>query len=64
MKPYYYILNTSRIYAPTIRHATLADALRESERLAKKHPGDHFEVLKCVAISHIPKPTITFFLDK
>ena len=64
MKPYYYVLNTSYLNPPTRRHATLADALRESERLAKKHKGDHFEVLKCVAISHIPKPTVTFFLDK
>lgn len=32
--------------APTITHESYHDAVREASRLAEKHPGDTFAVLK------------------
>jgi hypothetical protein len=39
-------------------------ALLESERLASQHPGQHFEILKCVGITSTPSPSpSTFWMD-
>lgn len=61
MKPHYYVyaLNYG---APTVRHATLAEAQAEAERLAEKHSGRAFEILKCVGHSSTRK-AITFWMD-
>jgi hypothetical protein len=62
MKTYYRVY-LSGDHAPAVRHDTLASALTESERLALKHPGSSFEILKLVGISRIHKPACTFFVD-
>jgi hypothetical protein len=51
---------------PSVKHATISEAITEAERLAAKHPGDSFEVLQCVAISQIPapKPTTIYLSSK
>ena len=61
MKPQYYVyaLNYG---APTVRHATLAEAQAEAERLAEKHPGRTFEILKCIGYSSTSKAS-TFWMD-
>ena len=61
MKPYYYVF-TPGGSAPTLKHATQAEAVAESLRLAKKHLGQAFEVLKCVAISQTSEAS-TFWVD-
>lgn len=62
MTPYYYV---NRIgpggNAPSFRHPTLAKAQAEAERLAGLNPGVAFEILKCVAVSQIVKPSCTTF---
>jgi hypothetical protein len=45
-----------------VRHDTAQKAMNEAERLAAKHPGQAFEVLKCVAISQTQKAS-TFWMD-
>lgn len=34
---------------PTYKHATMASARAEAERLSRLQPGDTFHVLQCVA---------------
>ena len=66
MKPYYYVLNrtsTAGFNMPSVKHDSLELAVAEAERLAQKHPSHVFEVLKCVAITKVTKPSITFYLD-
>jgi hypothetical protein len=46
-----------------VRHASLAEAQAEAERLAAKNPGMAFEILKAIAISAVVKPTSTFWMD-
>jgi hypothetical protein len=36
---------------PKQRHASLADALAERDRLAHLHPGERFETFQCVFVS-------------
>jgi len=62
MKPYYYVLRKNG-QPPTVRHATLALAVTEAERLANQHPGETFEILKAVAESRVQGPASTFFMD-
>jgi hypothetical protein len=62
MKPYYYVYRYQK-HAPIVRHATLASAQAEAERLATQHPGDSFEILKAVGVSRINGPASTFFMD-
>lgn len=63
MKPYYYIFKPSG-YPPSKRHESIEEALREAKRLACLHPGQAFEILKCVGITSTPSPTPnTFWMD-
>lgn len=62
MKPYYYVYRYQK-NAPVVRHATLASAQAEAERLATQHPGDSIEILKAVGVSRINGPASTFFMD-
>ena len=62
MKPYYYVYRTDESRGPKIKHATLAEALTESERLANQHPGSVFEILKCLAITRCTQAS-TLWLD-
>ena len=62
MKPYYYVYRTDQSRGPKIQHATLAEALTESERLADQHPGSVFEILQCLGISRCTQAS-TFWMD-
>ena len=61
MKPYYYVYALNYGGA-TVRHATIAEAQAEAERLAAKHPGRAFEILRCVGIAQTSKAS-TFWMD-
>ena len=61
MKPYYYIYRVG-YGKPTIKHSNLEDATEESERLAGQHPGETFEILKCLGITRTTTPQ-TFWMD-
>jgi hypothetical protein len=64
MKPYYYVYKVGNMNFPTTKHVDLPSAWNESVRLADKHPGFAFEILKCCGISQIPKPeSKTFWMD-
>ena len=62
MKPFYYVYRSDESRGPKIKHATLAEALTESERLANQHPGSVFEILKCLAIVQCTQAS-TFWMD-
>ena len=61
MTPYYYVYRVG-YGKPTIKHATLESAAKESERLAGQRPGDTFEILKCLGITRTVTPQ-TFWMD-
>lgn len=61
MTPHYYVYALNH-GAPAVRHATLAEAQAEAERLAEKHPGRAFEILRCVGIAQTIKAS-TFWMD-
>lgn len=61
MKPYYYVCRYGH-YMPKITHATLEAAQKEAERLAERHPGYSFQILKCVAETRTTKAN-TFWMD-
>ena len=61
MKPYYYVYRRGH-GPPRIKHDTLESARIEAERLAGSHPGEAFEILKCVAVSSSSKIS-TFWMD-
>ena len=61
MKPYYYVYRRGH-GPPKIKHDTLESARSEAERLASSHPGEAFEILKCVAVSSASKIS-TFWMD-
>lgn len=61
MKPYYYIYRVGGSH-PKVRHATLKQAALESERLAGQHPGEMFEILKCLGVTQSTTPK-TFWND-
>ena len=61
MKPYYYIFRVGGSH-PRIKHPTLEDAASESERLAGQHPGETFEILKCLGVTRTINPQ-TFWMD-
>ncbi len=61
MKPYYYVYRFGH-GAPKTKHDTLESAVIEAERLAESHPGEPFEILKCVALSRASKIS-TFWVD-
>jgi hypothetical protein len=63
MKPYYYVFKPTG-HLPSHKHATLEDAVKESQRLCEMHPNQTFEVLQCLAITSAPKPQVsTFYMD-
>jgi hypothetical protein len=62
MKSYFYVYRYQD-RAPVVRHATLALAQAEAERLAAKHPGATIEILKVVGLAAIRGPASTFFMD-
>ena len=57
---YYRVLRlggiNSRI-AP-VEYKTLKGVRAEAERLAGRHPGDSFEVVKCIGVARCTKPTV------
>lgn len=61
MTPYYYVYRVG-YGKPTIKHPTLESAAKESERLASQHPGEAFEILKCLGITRTVTPQ-TFWMD-
>ena len=61
MKPYYYVY-AFHYGGPTVRHAAIAEAQAEAERLAAKHPGRAFEILRCVGIA-LTRKASTFWMD-
>ena len=61
MTPYYYVYRVG-YGKPTIKHATLESAATESERLAGQHPGETFEILKCLGVTRTVTPQ-TFWMD-
>jgi hypothetical protein len=50
MTPYFYVFRPGHSF-PTVRHETYALALAEATRLAEKHPGHPFEILRCISIT-------------
>jgi hypothetical protein len=61
MKSYYYIYRVGHS-KPTIKHYSLSAAVKESQRLSNQHPGDAFEILKCLAIT-MTTTANTFWMD-
>jgi hypothetical protein len=61
MKPYYYIYRVGGSH-PKVRHHTIESAHREAMRLAAQHPGESFEILKCIATTRTTTPQ-TFWMD-
>jgi len=61
MKPYYYIYRVGGSH-PKTKHYTLESAHAESLRLAGQHPGETFEILKCIGITRTVTPQ-TFWMD-
>jgi len=62
MKPYYYVFKHDGGHPPTRKHETIEDAIKESQRLAKLHPGQIFEICKVIAITQCTEPN-TFWMD-
>ena len=61
MNSYYYVYRVGGD-APKIKHNTLEEAERESIRLAEQHPNASFEILQCLGITRMSKPS-TFWMD-
>jgi hypothetical protein len=61
MKPYYYVYRVGH-KGPTIKHDTLTSATTEAERLSNQHPGEAFEILKCLAVTRTTEAK-TFWMD-
>jgi hypothetical protein len=55
MKPYYYVFKVG-VRHPRIKHATIELATAESERLARLHPGETFEILMCLGVTKTINP--------
>jgi hypothetical protein len=62
MKPYHYVYRVSGNRGPVIKHSTVEEAVAESHRLSAQHPGEAFEILRCVAVTQTTTPT-TFWND-
>ena len=43
---------------PTVAHTSRESAVRESERLARENPGQHFYVMEPGGVSYVEKPQI------
>lgn len=61
MKPYYYVCRYDGP-APRVRHETLKSARDEAIRLAEKHRGEHFLILKFVGFASANKANV-FWAD-
>ena len=61
MKPYYYVFRYDGT-APQVRHDTLKSARDEAIRLAEKHPGEHYLILKFVGFASANKAKV-FWAD-
>ena len=61
MKSYFYVYKHGD-QGPRVRHADLATAQDEAERLAAKLPGHPFEILRCVGVASTSKAS-TFWMD-
>ena len=62
MKPYYYVYRIGGSRGPVVKHPTVEAAVAESHRLAGQHPGEAFEILKCLAVTRTTEPA-TFWND-
>ncbi len=64
MSPQYYVYRPGTP-GPKVKHPTRDAAQTEAQRLAAKHPGTTFEILKVIGLSSTPVPTATtFWLDE
>jgi hypothetical protein len=61
MKPHYYVFRVGHGKS-TIKHYSMQEAATEAERLAGQHPGDTFEILKCLGFTRTVTPQ-TFWMD-
>lgn len=61
MEPHYYVYRVGHT-KPTIKHHTLKSAAIEAERLSNQHPGETFEILKCLAVTRTVLAK-TFWMD-
>lgn len=50
MKSHYYVFRVGHT-PPEVKHDTVDEAVKESERLANKHPGKEFEILQCIGVT-------------
>ena len=57
MKAYYYVYRVGH-GKPTVQHPTLEEATREALRLSGQHPGETFEILKCLARARTVTPAL------
>ena len=56
IESYWYVYNPAG-FRPRYKHATAESAISESRRLAHEHPGQRFEVLRCIGFSQVePRP--------
>ena len=66
MKPYYYIFRVGgshpRGKRGNVKYLTMQEADAEAMRLAGQHPGDTFEILKCIGIVRATTPQ-AFWMD-
>lgn len=58
MSVFWIIWSPRGTFPPRVMHQTLGDAVLESQRLAKLHPGDAFFVMKAVGQSLVEVPAI------
>lgn len=58
MNSFYYVFRPHTV--PSFRHTTFDAAHDEALRLAEKHPGHTFEILKCVAFARTTKPEVFY----
>lgn len=56
MKPFYRVLRTDGRAA--VQLATLKEAETEALRLAGQHPGETFEILRCVGVARTTEPSV------
>lgn len=63
MKTYYYVYEYLN-RAPVVRHPDFETARAEAERLAEKHPGRCFEILKALGYATTSKGTTKMFSEK
>jgi hypothetical protein len=62
--PYYYVYRVGDRRGPVVKHWNLDSAVAESQRLSRQHPGDLFELLKCVGQTRTTEPVTKLFDDE